>query len=290
MTASRPTAIARLATAPTIAAIVFGAASALQGAILIRKVIDIGRPPPVERLSSVAQPRGPAFDFSASALFGSSPIVAGVAPTESTLVLRGVLALSDPRAGLALIASNSGAPSRLVRTGSAVDGRVILREVRSREVLLERDGVTWTLQLPRGALAGALLVSAPDTAAPELAAELSPEESAVLRKEEAANRAAVTPAQLRLRDPVGEMFDANPAESDDGTYAGMRIGPGRDRQRFAAAGFLPGDVVTKIGSQPATPGAATAEALARIAVGDFGGQVQVRRDGHPVTLVMSAAR
>jgi general secretion pathway protein C len=74
--------------------------------------------------------------------------------TSAQLVLAGVLAVPDPKRGLAIIGPNAGS-AKLYTVGSAVPGGVSLYSVYPDRVLLDRGGVIESLLLPRkGPLAG----------------------------------------------------------------------------------------------------------------------------------------
>ena len=74
--------------------------------------------------------------------------------TSAPLVLAGVLAVPDPKRGLAIIGPNAGS-AKLYTVGSAVPGGVSLYAVYPDRVLLDRGGVIESLLLPRkGPLAG----------------------------------------------------------------------------------------------------------------------------------------
>ena len=84
-------------------------------------------------------------------LFGEARAAsdAGDAPqTSVSLTLAGVLALPDPKKGLAIIAPTAGS-ARLYTVGAAVPGGVRLHAVYPDRVLLDRGGVIESLLLPR---------------------------------------------------------------------------------------------------------------------------------------------
>ena len=68
--------------------------------------------------------------------------------TSVQLVLAGVLAVPDPKRGLALIGPNAGT-AKLYAVGSAVPGGVSLHAVYPDRVLLDRGGVIESLILPK---------------------------------------------------------------------------------------------------------------------------------------------
>ena len=90
-------------------------------------------------------------DIVAAHLFGaaqSTVIDANAPQTSVQLVLAGVLAVPDPKRGLAIIGPNAGA-AKLYSVGSAVPGGVNLYAVYPDRVLLDRSGVIESLLLPK---------------------------------------------------------------------------------------------------------------------------------------------
>lgn len=94
--------------------------------------------------SSVADGRGEA----ARTLFGTAPVLSqAAAPTDGAIKLLGVVAAADGHAGYALL-QLEGKPTVAVREGEAVADGVLLREVGSDHVVLERGGLAETIALP----------------------------------------------------------------------------------------------------------------------------------------------
>ena len=85
-------------------------------------------------------------------LFGLSattPTSAADAPlTSIPLVLAGVMAMPDPRQGMAILGENAAA-ARFYKVGSALPGNAVLHSVYNDRVLLERNGAVEALFLPR---------------------------------------------------------------------------------------------------------------------------------------------
>ncbi len=96
-------------------------------------------------------------EITAAHLFGETHSTvddANAPQTSVQLVLAGVLAVPDPKRGLAIIGPNAGT-AKLYTVGSAIPGGVSLYSVYSDRVLLDRGGVIESLFLPRKApLAG----------------------------------------------------------------------------------------------------------------------------------------
>ena len=96
-------------------------------------------------------------DIASAHLFGEAHTTVNDANAPQTavqLVLAGVLALPDPKRGLAIV-GQSAASAKLYTVGSAVPGGVTLYAVYKDRVLLDRGGVIESLFMPRRApLAG----------------------------------------------------------------------------------------------------------------------------------------
>jgi len=96
-------------------------------------------------------------DIASAHLFGEAHSTVNDANAPQTavqLVLAGVLALPDPKRGLAIV-GQSAAAAKLYTVGSAVPGGVTLYAVYKDRVLLDRGGVIESLYMPRRApLAG----------------------------------------------------------------------------------------------------------------------------------------
>ncbi|HEV7431790.1 MAG TPA: type II secretion system protein GspC [Steroidobacteraceae bacterium] len=149
--------------------------------------------------------------------------------TSVQLVLAGVLAVPDPKRGLAIIGPNAGT-AKLYTVGSAIPGGVSLYSVYSDRVLLDRSGVIESLLLPRKApLAGT---------APELPNSASGGQRLAAF---AQGNAAV----------LGGLVRAQPVFV--GTkLTGYRIYPGGRTSvgAFTHLGLRPGDLITGVNGTP----------------------------------------
>jgi general secretion pathway protein C len=168
-------------------------------------------------------------DIVAAHLFGeAAPVAAdGSAPqTAVQLVLAGVLAVPDPRRGLAIIGPSATA-ARLYAVGSAVPGGVKLYSVYPDHVLLDRDGSIESLQLPKKVLAS--------TPPPPLASGVSSPGQRL---------AALAQGNGAL---LGGLVRATPVISA-GKLSGFRIFPGGRASiaSFTQLGLRPGDLVTAV--------------------------------------------
>jgi general secretion pathway protein C len=153
---------------PRLATAVLAALLAVQAGFLVTGQVKARHSAPTS--GSLSGPLAPGADASgapplrvadiASAhLFGEARSVvndANAPQTSVQLVLAGVLALPDPKRGLAIV-GQSAATAKLYTVGSAVPGGVTLYAVYKDRVLLDRGGVVESLFMPRRApLAGTM--------------------------------------------------------------------------------------------------------------------------------------
>src|SRR5258708_27186466 len=102
---------------------------------------DLSPPAPPVQLASIASAH----------LFGEAQntgVHANAPPTNVQLLLTGVLAVPDPKRGLAIIGPTAAA-GRLYTVGSALPGGVSLYAVYADRVLVSRGGVIESLLLPK---------------------------------------------------------------------------------------------------------------------------------------------
>jgi general secretion pathway protein C len=149
--------------------------------------------------------------------------------TSVQLVLAGVLAVPDPKRGLAIIGPSSGT-AKLYSVGSAIPGGVSLHSVYSDRVLLDRAGVIESLYLPRKAPLSGTVAQSDATATPgERLATLAQGNGAVL----------------------GGLVRAQPVFIGS-KLAGYRIYPGGRTSvgAFTHLGLRPGDLITGVNGTP----------------------------------------
>jgi general secretion pathway protein C len=186
--------------------------------------------PPAARLNVAAIANG--------ALFGSPQAApeanaANAPQTSIPLVLTGVIAVEDPRNGLAILGESSQS-AKVYAVGDSIPGGVRLHSVYSDRVILDRNGSLESLPLPRqnnGSL---------PTAPPPSAAVLP-----------TANPIAERMRQLVTSEPgiISDIMRPQPVFAQ-GKQRGYRVYPGRNRQAFVRLGLRPGDLVTAINGTP----------------------------------------
>ena len=205
-------------------------------------------------------------EIASAHLFGESlsALPAADAPQTSVqLVLAGVLAVPDPKRGLAIIGPNAGT-ARLYTVGSAVPGGVNLYAVYPDRVLLDRGGVIESLLLPRKIAAGSMIPTAAD-----------PLQSPGQRL------AALAQGNAGL---LGGLVRAQ-AVFAGGKLSGYRIYPGGRASvgTFTQLGLRPGDLVTAVNGTPLDDPNRANEILQTISSA-ASANLTVQRNGQPQDL------
>lgn len=162
-------------------------------------------------------------------LFGqaaTTPTDAANAPqTSIPLVLAGVMAMPDPRQGMAILGENA-ASARFYRTGSAVPGSAVLHSVYADRVLLERNGAVEALFLPK-TLSSSRAVFQPAAAPP----------NAGQRLQNLAQNNQLLGGVIRFQPVLNQ-----------GRLSGYRIFPGArgSSDMFNELGLQAGDLITAV--------------------------------------------
>jgi general secretion pathway protein C len=173
-------------------------------------------------------------EITSAHLFGEakSTVADANAPQTSVqLVLAGVLALPDPKRGLAILGPTATA-AKLYTVGSAVPGGVNLYAVYKDRVLLDRGGVIESLYLPRRTPPGGVAADADGAERGNPAQRL-----AALAQGNGALLSGLVRAQAVF---VGSKL------------SGYRIYPGGRASigAFTQLGFRPGDLITAVNGTP----------------------------------------
>jgi general secretion pathway protein C len=178
-----------------------------------------------------AQPALRVSEITSAHLFGETQRTVddpNAPQTTAQLVLAGVLAVPDPKRGLAIIGPSAG-NAKLYTVGSAIPGGVTLYSVYQDRVLLDRGGVIESLLLPRKAPLGGTVADANPVSPGQRLATLAQENGAVL----------------------GGLVRAQPVFV--GTkLTGYRIYPGGRTSvgAFTHLGLRPGDLITAVNGTP----------------------------------------
>jgi general secretion pathway protein C len=182
--------------------------------------LDLNPPAPPVQLASIASAH----------LFGearNANVDANAPQTNVQLLLSGVLAVPDPKRGLAIIGPTSAA-GRLYSVGSALPGGVSLYAVYPDRVLISRSGVIESLLLPKHLQPAASAMAVASTG-------LSP----------AQRLAALAQGNGAL---LGGLVRAQAVLLPGGKLSGYRIFPGGrgSLSSFTQLGLRPGDLITAV--------------------------------------------
>src|SRR5258706_9651402 len=139
---------------PRLATLLLAGLLAIQAGFLVTAQNRGG--PSIATSASIPQDSAPAppirlADIAAAHLFGEGRDTnadANAPQTNVQLLLSGVLAVPDPKRGLAIIGPTAAA-GRLYTVGSALPGGVSLYAVYPDRVLIDRGGVIESLPLPK---------------------------------------------------------------------------------------------------------------------------------------------
>ena len=226
---------AAVATAgPSLATLVFVIVLAAQlAALLWRALGSAGSEGPQPVAVDVAA--APTIDLAAivnAHLFGIAAATgdpSSAPATSANLTLAGTLAGPDPAVGWAIIGA-SGQSARVYATGASLPGGTRLAAVYPDRVILDRNGASESLMLPR--------LSGGSAAAPVATAQGAGAPPASL---------ADSVRQLMAQDPgaANELLRPQPVFAG-GSLRGYRVYPGRNRAQFARLGLQPGDLVTAV--------------------------------------------
>lgn len=155
-----------------------------------------------------------------------------VATTRMNLLLLGTIARSDPGLGYAII-GESASSAKVYTVGKTITGGTKLHSVYPDRVILDRGGKLEALLLPKTFKGGGAAAPAANAAV-----RPSPNIAQQIQAMAQGNPGAIT--QIMRPQPVFA----------NGQQRGYRVYPGRDRQRFASLGLMPGDLVTEINGTP----------------------------------------
>lgn len=172
-------------------------------------------------------------------LFGrKDPTAAGPVPealpdTRLGLMLRGLLASTDPKYSLAIVADPAG-QENYYKVGDSLPGGAELHEIHADRIVLRRAGQYETLRLPKE---GVDLQSR--------AAGMMPPSTSAALPASGAPLASYRQALVNNPQQVADLVHIEAAQ-DGNRFRGYRLQPGRDPGFLARYGLRPGDVVTRI--------------------------------------------
>jgi general secretion pathway protein C len=150
--------------------------------------------------------------------------------TRMNLKLKGTVAADDPGMAHAIIADGKGSDD-VYFVKDKIPGGAVLHEIYPDRVILNRSGSLETLRLPK--LSEGLGMQSAQSSQPINSAPSARSMQSAMSKKGMSFTDILRPQPFM---PNGEL-------------KGYRIYPGRDRRKFAALGFRPGDLVTEINGQ-----------------------------------------
>ena len=243
---------------------------------------------PVSMPAAAAQ-GGPATDVETIAalhMFGEAD--AAAAPTAipeamddnlsdtrlTNLVLKGTIASAIAEYSVAVIADGT-AEQKVYAIGDSLGSGTTLHAVYSDRVVLNENGALTNLRLPMDfpAASGASVRRATNT-----------QRQSSRVTEQNSLRDVVTENLTQLTDvirPTPYIVNGEPA--------GYRVYPGRDRQKFAALGLRPGDVIKDIDGQSLTDPTQAMQIFQSLGTADEV-TVTVERGGQPQTIVLKTSQ
>ncbi len=273
----------RLAPVITTLSVVLLAYSAAQLTWMIVPLPAVQTPPPVAAAPVASMPdRVDALSLGrqivARHLFGQVQTAlpdqdaVAIPETQLRLVLRGVMASTDPRTATAIVADPSGKED-FYTVGAALPGGATLKEVHAQHIVLSRGGRFETLRLPENTLK----VSTGEVANPNAQPlTVSPEAGALLKQY---RQQFVQNPQSLANLLQGEPFWEN------GHLIGYRLRPGRDASVLAKFGIQSGDVVTAINGVSLVDPAGRMELLRNFANAEQF-NVDLLRNGQPYSIAI----
>lgn len=196
----------------------------------------------------------------ASQLFGSSPDSQAdwsqATATQTSLLLFGVMAQSDPQAGWAILGASS-TEARLQRAGSELSAGLRLVAVFADRVLIERGGVIEYLQLPKSSTGSATVAAT----------------------------ASLVSRPGAIAGAIGQILNPIPV-GVTGQQRGYRINGGASVAALQNQGLRAGDLLTAINGELLTDPARSRQVLDGLATVSQA-VVTVMRGGKPKTVMLN---
>ncbi|MEL6300304.1 MAG: type II secretion system protein GspC [Pseudomonadota bacterium] len=192
--------------------------------------------------------------------------------TDLPLELRGTLASDDAEEALAIIAD--GRDEKVFRIDDAVRRGVTLAAVQPQQVLLRRNGALEALKLP-----------VPD----ETAATRPQVRRPAPRTVSATQRPSTMSQVITSNAPALQEIISPRPYYVSGQQRGFRLYPRKDRQKFAALGLRPGDIVTEINGMPLTNAQQAAQVFSQLGSAQSV-TVMLERNGQPQSLTLDPSQ
>lgn len=166
--------------------------------------------------------------------------------TNLPLKLKGTLASGNSDYAIAII--EDGREEKMYRIDDVIRRGVTLHAVQPHQVILSRSGQLEALKLP-----------IPDESATSRPAVRRP-----ARPVGATQRASLQQTITNNAPALQEIISPRPYFVG-GQQRGFRLYPSKDRQKFAALGLRPGDIVTEINGMPLTNAQQAAQVFSQLA-------------------------
>lgn len=229
-------------------------------------------------------------------LFGNqqNPMLVHAANAPATtlkLTLRGTLALTDPKQGMAMIADEHGGEDAY-KVGDAIADNVKLDEVYTDHVVLSHEGAAETLTLPRAEEHAPVVENNPSSRVAATKPAIGKASSippgyvpprvanGAVDFNKATKNLQIDPMQLARQVHIEPVFE-------NGKIAGARLsGAGDVGALMGRAGLRPTDVVTSINGTALTSLSDPQQFMDNLK-STTSLQVTVLRDGKPATLTVS---
>lgn len=166
----------------------------------------------------------------------------GAAETRLRLILRGVVASSDPKLAIAIIENNNKQQRYKIGDKIQVSGRVSLAKVLPDRVILDNGGRFESLFL--------FDKKKRNQVASTRKTRPKANEKKVLdhRKDKALSEMAKNYREKLLNNPtsLADVIRVSIAKDAEGKVIGYKVRPGSHRKEFQAFGFKPNDIVTSV--------------------------------------------
>jgi general secretion pathway protein C len=152
----------------------------------------------------------------------------------TNLVLKGTIASAIPEFSVAVIADGT-AEQRVYAIGDSVGSGATLHAVYSDRVVLNENGALTNLRLPMDF---------------PRASPTPVRRSTATTRQATSNNSSLQNVVAENLTQLSDIIRPTQYRGADGQLAGFRVYPGRNRQKFAALGLRPGDLIKDINGQP----------------------------------------
>ena len=152
----------------------------------------------------------------------------------TNLVLKGTIASAIPEFSVAVIADGTS-EQRVYAIGDSVGSGATLHAVYADRVVLNENGALTNLRLP---------IDFPKAAAAPV------RRATATTRQTTRNGSSMQNVVAENLTQLSDVIRPTQYRGADGQLAGFRVYPGRNRQKFAALGLRPGDLIKDINGQP----------------------------------------